>query len=73
MALVKEVCLKSPNSQKEWDGGTEGRGEILTTELNLPHKYYPKFHVGPNLQRTRSLSVGSCLLLLLLKAVLEAS
>lgn len=54
MALVKEVCQKSPNSQKEWGRGTEGHGEILKTELNLPqvHKYYPKFHVGPDLQRT---------------------
>lgn len=34
---VKEVCQKSPNSQKEWARGTEGRGEIPRTELNPPH------------------------------------
>lgn len=60
MALVKEVCQKNPNSEKEWDRETEGCGEILRTELNLPHihKYYPKFHVGLNLQRTREFLCG---------------
>lgn len=73
MALVKEVCQKSPNSAKEWGRGTEGCGEILRTELNLPqvHNYCPKFQVGPNLKGHGSFSVGSCLLLL--KAVQEAS